>query len=379
VSSTESKRTPLYDLHVSKGGKMVSFGGWDMPVQYRDGVLQEHLHTRSKAGLFDVSHMGQLRVTGKDRNAFLEYITVADLESLLPFRGMYSFIPNSKGGMIDDIILANAGDFVYVVVNAGCYDKDMVHIRQMENNWQRDGKDVKVQDWSGRCLLALQGPSAEKVLQNYVKNFNLSSIGFFHSSFLKAFGVDCFLQRSGYTGEDGFEISIPTDHVVRIASELLNHPDVKPIGLGARDSLRVEAGLPLYGHEIDQTTTPKEAGLGWAISKRRQENGGFIGADVILSEIPKKIKDLSRKRVGLVVDGAPARDGTIVLGPDGKEIGTITSGSVSPCLKKPIAMAYVKPPYHVVGEKLTVVVRGKNYPAVVTKLPFVPTNYKHLE
>lgn len=381
TSSGQDKRTPLYDLHVARGGKMVPFGGWEMPVQYSEGVLQEHLHTRAKAGLFDVSHMGQLRVTGKDRDAFIEHITVADMQSLAKGRGMYSFIPNAKGGLIDDIILANAGDFIYVVVNAGCYDKDMLHIREIEKKWKAQGKDVTVSDWTDRCLLALQGPSAEKVLQQFVatNTTDLTKMGFFHSGFVKAFGADCYIQRSGYTGEDGFEISIPTALAIKATSDLLAHPDVKPIGLGARDSLRVEAGLPLYGHEIDQTTTPKEANISWAITKRRMDNGGFIGAEVIQAENPKKIKDLARRRVGLLVEGPPAREGVTIQDADGQDIGIVTSGSMSPCLKAPIAMGYVKPPHHAVGEKLRVVVRGKTYNATVTKLPFVPTKYKHLE
>jgi len=378
-ASGTDKRTALYDVHVSIGGKMVPFGGWEMPVQYSEGVLAEHLHTRKKAGLFDVSHMGQLRVVGKDRNAFLEYITVADMQSLQPFCGMYSFIPNEKGGLIDDIILANAKDYVYVVVNAGCYEKDMVHIRAMEKKWKSEGKDVTVEDWKGRCLFALQGPLAEQILQKYV-DAKLDKVGFFKSLYGKAFGVDCYIQRSGYTGEDGFEISVPTEDAVRVMKELLSNPDVKPIGLGARDSLRVEAGLPLYGHEIDQTTTPKEANLVWPISKRRQEEGGFIGADIICAEIKnKKIKDLNRRRVGIIVEGPPARENVVIMAPDGKtEIGHVTSGTVSPCTKQSIAMGYVKPPYHEVGaHELHVVVRGKTYKAKVCKLPFVPTNYKH--
>lgn len=375
-STGTDKRTALYDLHVEFGGKMVPFGGWEMPVQYKDGIVKTHLHTRAAAGLFDVSHMGQLKITGKDRNEFIELLTVVDTKNLAEFSGSLSLITNTRGGIVDDTIITNAGDFLYVVVNAGCYERDMVHIRKVEAEFKSKGKDVTVADWAGRSLVALQGPLAEKVLQPHVTG-DLSKLTFFKGGFFQILGVECYIQRSGYTGEDGFEISIPTEAVVEFSRSLLSHPDVLPIGLGARDSLRLEAGLCLYGHELDEDTTPKQANLVWTISKRRQEEGGFIGADAVLAELPKKIAELPKRRVGLFVDGAPARDGATIHHKDTQEkIGIVTSGTLSPTLKKAIAIGYVKPPFHAIGTELLVNVRGTMRKATITKMPFVPTNYK---
>jgi len=355
---------------------MVPFGGWDMPVQYSGGILASHLHTRSKAGLFDVSHMGQLKITGKDRNEFIEWITVVDTQILKPFHGVYSLIPNEAGGLIDDTIITNVGDFLYVVVNAGCYEKDMVHIRAREKEFRAKGKDVQVQDWENRSLLALQGPFAESVLQKHTDG-DLSKLKFFTGGFFKIDGAESYVQRSGYTGEDGFEISMPTPNVVSIARGLLAHPDVLPVGLGARDSLRLEAGLSLYGHELDQETTPKEANLVWTISKRRQVEGGFIGEKRILAELPGKIGELKKRRVGLFIEGAPAREGATIHSVKTQEkIGHVTSGTLSPVLKRAIAMGYVAPPHHMLDTEVLVNVRGSMRKAVVTKTPFVPTNYK---
>jgi aminomethyltransferase len=370
------KRTALYDLHVGLKAKMVPFAGWDMPVQYPEGVLASHLHTRSKAGLFDVSHMGQLKITGKDRNEFIEWITVVDTQLLKPFHGAYSLIPNESGGLIDDTIVTNAGDFLYVVVNAGCYDKDMIHIRAREKEFRAKGKDVQVQDWENRSLLALQGPAAESILQKHTEG-DLSKLTFFTGGFFKVDGALSYIQRSGYTGEDGFEVSIPTPSVVSIAKGLLAHPEVMAVGLGARDSLRLEAGLSLYGHELDEETTPKEANLVWTISKRRQAEGGFIGDKRILAQLPGKIGELKKRRVGLIVEGAPAREHTTIHSTkDQSQIGHVTSGTHSPVLKKSIAMAYVAPPHHMIDTEVLVNIRGTMRKAVVTKVPFVPTNYK---
>jgi len=328
------KKTVLYNLHTKLGGKMVPFAGWSMPVQYQEGILKSHLHTREKASLFDVSHMGQLQITGKDRVEFIEHLTVVDAKNLPEFRGSYSLITNSKGGIIDDTIIANAKDFLYVVVNAGCFDKDMVHIRAQEKNFQQKGKDVVVQTWADRSLLALQGPLAEKSLQKITQG-DLSKLTFFGGGFFSVKGSKCYIQRSGYTGEDGFEISIPSQATEQIAQTLLEDQDVKPCGLGARDSLRLEAGLCLYGHDLDEDTTPKQANLVWTISKRRAEDGGFIGSDVILKELPGKINDLLKRRVGLFVEGSPAREGATVHDPaTGQQIGVVTSGTFSPVLKK---------------------------------------------
>jgi len=350
-----------------------------MPVQYKEGIVQTHLHTRCAAGLFDVSHMGQLKITGRDRNEFIENLTVVDTKLLPEFTGCLSLITNTRGGIIDDTIVTNAGDFLYVVVNAGCYERDMVHIREVEKQWKLRGLDVTVSDWSGRSLLALQGPLAESVLQPFVTSGDsLKRLTFFKGGFFNIHGVQCYVQRSGYTGEDGFEISIPTEAVVPFFRDLVAHEKVLPVGLGARDSLRLEAGLCLYGHELDEDTTPKQANLVWTISKRRQEEGGFIGAEAVLAELNKKINELPKRRVGLFVEGAPAREGATIhtsLEPS-VEIGKVTSGTHSPYLKKSIAIAYVKPPAHALGTPLLVNVRGTLRKATVTKMPFVPTNYK---
>jgi len=252
----------------------------------------------------------------------------------------------------------------------------MEHIRKVESAFKAKNKDVTVSDWSGRSLLALQGPLAETVLQRFVSGGKLNKLKFFQGGFFTIRGASCYVQRSGYTGEDGFEVSVPTEIVVDFAKDLLAAPEVLPVGLGARDSLRLEAGLSLYGHELDEETTPKQANLVWTISKRRQEEGGFIGAEVILAEIPKPINELPKRRVGLFVEGAPAREGATVHNMQEEQIGTVTSGTMSPVLKKAIAMAYVKPPSHALGTEVLVSVRGTMRKAVVTKLPFVPTSYK---
>eukprot|EP01126_Amoeba_proteus_P015517 TRINITY_DN16_c0_g2_i2.p1 TRINITY_DN16_c0_g2~~TRINITY_DN16_c0_g2_i2.p1 ORF type:complete len:359 (-),score=49.43 TRINITY_DN16_c0_g2_i2:64-1140(-) len=354
---------------------MVPFGGWDMPVQYPDGIVKSHLHTRSKAGLFDVSHMGQIKIHGRNRADFIHRLTVVDMTSLRPYHGCYSLIPNEQGGIIDDTIITNCDDFIYVVLNAGCYQKDMVHIRQIEHEFKTAGKDVNVEAWTDRALISLQGPSAETVLQNYVGG-NLSQIKFFQGGFFTVDNFSCYIQRSGYTGEDGFEISIPAENVVDLVRRLLKEEEVLPIGLGARDSLRLEAGLPLYGHELDVTTTIKEAGLTWTISKRRQAEGGFIGSEITLAELPKKIGTLARRRVGLIVEGPPAREGATIHNSEGQQIGIVTSGTLSPTLKQSIAMAYVKPPHHVIGTDVNVNIRGTLRKAVISPIPFVPTRYK---
>jgi aminomethyltransferase len=371
------KRTALYDLHVELGGKMVPFAGYDMPVQYPDGILASHLHTREKSSLFDVSHMGQLKLTGKDRVEFIERVTVADVKNLPIFTGMYSLIPNEQGGLIDDTIVTNAKDFLYVVVNAGCFDKDWKHLKEQEKVFKAKGKDVNLEVWANRSLIALQGPASEAALQSLTKT-DLSKLTFFKGGFVNISGAECYIQRSGYTGEDGFEISIPTPKVVEITKTLLNQPNVKPAGLGPRDSLRLEAGLCLYGNDLDETTTPKQANLVWTISQRRQTEGGFIGDKVILGEIPGKIGDLPRRRVGLFVDGSPAREHATIHDPSNEQqIGIVTSGTFSPVMKRGIAMAYVKPPHHKMDGRVLVNVRGKMREATVTKMPFVPTSYKN--
>jgi len=275
---------------------------------------------------------------------------------------------------VDDIILANVGEYVYVVVNASNYTKDMAFLKNIESNFKKSGKDVQVLDWEGRSLVALQGPLAEKSLQK-ISSANLSNLGFFRSCFTDILGTNCYIQRSGYTGEDGFEISIPNEAAVKIAKALTENSDVRLVGLGARDSLRIEAGLPLYGQELDEETTPSQVGLNWTISERRKEGKIFLGADKVLSEISAGIQALPKKRVGLFVEGPPAREGAQVF--HGQDlIGNVTSGILSPTLKQSVSMAFLKPPFHKIGQEVTVKIRGKDYKATVTKLPFVPHNYK---
>jgi len=252
----------------------------------------------------------------------------------------------------------------------------MVHLKAELAKFRSKGKDVDLQVWGGRSLIALQGPRAAAALQRHTPT-DLSKFKFFQGGFVSVDGAECYIQRSGYTGEDGFEISIPTNTVDKIARALLKEKEVAPIGLGARDSLRLEAGLCLYGHDLDDQTTPKEANLVWTISERRQKEGGFIGSDVILSQIPQKLSEIKKRRVGLFVDGAPAREGATIHDAAGSEIGKVTSGTMSPVLKKAIAVAYVKPPHFKLDSHVKVKVRGKLYDATVTKMPFVPTKYNN--
>eukprot|EP00274_Cyanoptyche_gloeocystis_P007125 CAMPEP_0196665236 /NCGR_PEP_ID=MMETSP1086-20130531/60078_1 /TAXON_ID=77921 /ORGANISM="Cyanoptyche gloeocystis , Strain SAG4.97" /LENGTH=380 /DNA_ID=CAMNT_0042001879 /DNA_START=113 /DNA_END=1255 /DNA_ORIENTATION=+ len=364
-------RTPLYDVHLKYGAKMVPFCGWSMPVEYANSkILESHLHTRKHAGLFDVSHMGQLHLHGKDRVALLERLTVGDFQSLGAGKGRLSLFTNEKGGTLDDLVATNAGDYFYVVVNAGCKDDDITHMQEHIKQLRSAGKDVHLEIIDDHALVALQGPSAMKVLQGLVKP-DLSLVEFMTSQAMEVAGVPCRVTRCGYTGEDGFEISVPAHKSVQLTEQLLSHPDVKPVGLGARDSLRLEAGLCLYGHELSPEISPIEAGLAWTIGKRRREQGGFLGADVILHQLKN---GTSRKRVGLLVQGAPARDGCGVV-VEGQPVGTVTSGGFSPSLNRPIAQAYIRSDLATPGTPVQVIVRGKAQAATVSKMPLVPTNY----
>ncbi|KAI8968891.1 putative aminomethyl transferase [Mycotypha africana] len=366
------KKTALYDFHVQNGGKMVPFAGYYMPVQYSNmGMLASHHHTRQKASIFDVSHMLQTRLTGNDRKKFFETLVVADLHNLPIGQGTLSLFTNEQGGIIDDTIIMQQENSLYVVSNAACADKDLAHIRKHLTEFQNKGGDVDLNIITDHSLVAIQGPSAAAALEGLVGQ-SLSDFGFMHGKNLDIAGIPCHVARSGYTGEDGFELSIPTEEVVSITEKLLAHPDAELAGLGARDSLRLEAGLCLYGNDIDDTTTPIEAGLTWTIPKSRRETGGFLGAEYILPQIKGGV---SRRRIGLIVSGAPARDGAKILNQEGEVIGAVTSGCPSPVLKKNIAMAYVKNGFHKKGTELTVEVRNKAQKAVVTKMPFVETNY----
>lgn len=365
------KTTPLDALHQSLGGKMVPFAGYSMPVNYDMGVLKEHLHTRAAAGLFDVSHMGQAEIAGDDVAEALETLIPGDLKALAPGRIRYSTLLTESGGIIDDLMITRpaepdmAGKLV-LVVNAACKEHDFDHIAR------RLGSRVRITRFEDKALLALQGPSAASVLARFVPGCDAMP---FMSSKVDTFkgGIPVRLFRSGYTGEDGYEISIPGDKAEDIAKALLNEAEVKPIGLGARDSLRLEAGLCLYGSDIDTTTTPIEANLGWIISKRRKLEGGFPGDAKIIAQINTGTEKL---RVGIKPNGkAPARAHTEIQDESGKKIGEITSGGFGPSVNGPVAMGYVWPSYATPGTKVQLVVRGQALPAEVVPLPFAPHRY----
>ena len=364
MTETTLLKTPLHALHVELGAKMVPFAGYDMPVQYPAGVKAEHLHTRAKTGLFDVSHMGQVKLTGADAARDLERLVPGDLDGLAVGQMRYSMFTNEAGGILDDLMVCRIEDGLMVVVNAACKDADIAHMRA-----NLSSETTVLED---RALIALQGPGAEAALSALAPA--AATLSFMTGAEMDVDGAACFVTRSGYTGEDGYEISVPADQADALARKLLAQNDVEAIGLGARDSLRLEAGLCLYGHDIDETTTPVEAALTWSIGKRRREEGGFPGADVILGQIKN---GAPRKRVGILPDGrAPAREGTEIQAPDGTSIGTITSGGFGPSLEAPLAMGYVTTEHAAAGSAVNVVVRGKALPAKTAKMPFVPNGYK---
>ena len=371
------KRTPLYDLHVSLGGKMVPFAGYDMPVQYPAGVLKEHLQTRSAAGLFDVSHMGQLRLLPKsgkveDAARALERLVPQDIVAIAPGRQRYAQFTNEDGGILDDLMVANFGDHLFLVVNAACKDADEAHLRANLSD------DCVIEPLADRALIALQGPKAESALAKFCAA--APSMTFMDAGPHEVAGIACFVSRSGYTGEDGFEISVPAADAERLAKMLLDNPDVMPIGLGARDSLRLEAGLCLYGHDIDTATTPVEAALEWSVQKSRRTGGaragGFPGAEKILAHFDN---GASRRRVGLRAEGrAPVREGALLFadGAAGEPIGQVTSGGFGPSLNAPVAMGYVPTAFAALGTKLFAEVRGQRLPLQVAAMPFVKNTYK---
>ena len=372
---TSLKQTPLHALHLSLGGKMVPFAGYDMPVQYPLGVMKEHLHTRVKAGLFDVSHMGQVIVRGASYEAAatgLEALIPVDVLGLGGNRQRYGFFTNAEGGIEDDLMLANRGDHVFVVVNAACKEADIAHMKAALK------PEVTVTEITDRALLALQGPAAEGVLS--ALDPRAAQMRFMDVATLDLNGVDAWVSRSGYTGEDGYEISVPAEAATRVAQAFLDHPDVEPIGLGARDSLRLEGGLCLYGHDIDATTTPVEGGLLWAIQKVRRTGGdragGFPGAEHVLVQIGGAV---SRKRVGLLPTGrAPMREGVALFASEdaADPIGTITSGGFGPTVGGPVAMGYVNAEHAAPGTTLYGELRGKRPPVTVAKMPFTPAKFK---
>jgi aminomethyltransferase len=344
---------------------MVPFAGYEMPVQYPLGILQEHLHTRSQAGLFDVSHMGQLRVVGAGSVNALERLVPGDLMALAPLRMRYTLLLNDSGGILDDLMATRLDDGFFMVVNAACKEADLAHLRD------RLGSAVTVEPFGDRALLALQGPAAAAVLSRFIEG--VGRLGFMTATEARLDSRNCLVTRSGYTGEDGFEISLPAKDALSVAEMLLAEPEVWPIGLGARDSLRLEAGLCLYGHDIDETTTPVEAGLAWTIGKRRRAEGGFPGAAVVLRQLAE---GAPRRRVGIRPDGrAPAREDAPIVDGAGARIGRVTSGGFGPSVGGPIAMGHVDRGHAAEGTALAVLVRDIARPATVVSLPFVPTRY----
>ncbi|XP_059378665.1 aminomethyltransferase, mitochondrial-like [Carassius carassius] len=366
------KKTPLYDFHRAQGGKMVEFAGWSMPVQYKDSHINSHMHTRQHCSIFDVSHMLQTKVYGRDRVKFIESLIVGDIAELKDNQGALSLFTNTKGGIMDDLIVTKTDQgYLYVVSNAGCADKDSAHMQARLQEFKAAGHDVDL-EFMEESLLALQGPSMAQVLQKGVGD-DLRKLTFMTSVLTPVFGIQgCRVTRCGYTGEDGVEISVPSGDIVSLTEKLLADGEVKLAGLGARDSLRLEAGLCLYGNDIDETTTPVEASLVWTIGKRRRQAQDFPGADIIVPQI--KAKTL-RKRVGLISAGPPVRQHTPILSSDSRVIGEVTSGCPSPCLKQNVAMGYVEAGFSKVGTSIQVEVRKKAVPAVVSKMPFVPTKY----
>ncbi|KFY68793.1 hypothetical protein V496_00793 [Pseudogymnoascus sp. VKM F-4515 (FW-2607)] len=395
----ELSKTPLYDFHVRHGGKMVPFGGYAMPVQYSSlSVLDSHNFTRSAASLFDVSHMVQHHFTGPGAAAFLETITPSDVSGLPVHGSTLSTLLTPKGGIVDDLIITKLwDDRFYVVTNAGCREKDLAYLKEQLKTFRLENSGVEV-EWSvleGKGLIALQGPKAKEILSKLVadpaRDGRLSNLYFGQSRYMKLrtakVGEELPFQsslllvsRGGYTGEDGFEISIPAQETERVTEMILEAggpENVQLAGLGARDSLRLEAGMCLYGHDLNETITPVEAGMSWIIGKRRRAEGGFLGAETILAQLKPKAKGgqgVERRRVGLIVQGPPAREGAVIR-VDGKDVGIVTSGCPSPCLQKNIAMGYIQDGLHKSGTAVEVVVRGKARKAEVTKMPFLATGY----
>ena len=368
------KRTPLYSLHVALGAKMVPFAGYEMPVQYPLGVLKEHLWTREQAGLFDVSHMGQAHLVADDGKhetvaRALETLVPADIVALKPGQQRYTQLLNDDGGIIDDLMvtrsaLASDEGRLFLVVNAACKDTDYVHVAARLPG----GVILSAQD---RGLLALQGPGAAAVLAKHAPK--AEALGFMQAASMPVGAYDCHVSRSGYTGEDGYEISVAADDAVELARLLSSDPAVQFIGLGARDSLRLEAGLCLYGHDIDEMTSPVEAALVWSMQKRRRTEGGFPGA----ARIQKELADgPARLRVGIKPEGrAPAREGAEIQSASGEKIGVVTSGGFGPTVNGPVAMGYVTAAHAKPGTPVQLIVRGKPLPAAVSSLPFAPHRY----
>jgi aminomethyltransferase len=366
-SSGPLKRTPLYALHRELGARLLAFAGYEMPVQYPTGILAEHAQTRTAAGLFDVSHMGQVRLTAKPGQMTakaLETLVPGDIAGLQPGQQRYTQFTNQAGGILDDLMVTSTGDHLLLVINAACKDADLAHLQK------HLAAACEVKPTFSRGLLALQGPLASQALARVAPA--VATMKFMTGAFVMIDGARCYVTRSGYTGGDGYEISTSSDKTEAIARKLLAQPEVKPIGLGARDSLRLEAGLCLYGHDIDTTTTPIEAGLLWSIGKERRMQGGFPGAAVMRKQIAE---GAPRKRVGLLPEGkAIAREGAEIA-IAGKIAGKVTSGGFAPTLGRAVAMGYVERAQSGYGTKVELVVRGKPLPAEIVPMPFVKHAY----
>jgi aminomethyltransferase len=365
LNRSDLKRTALYELHVAHGGKMVPFAGYEMPVQYPAGILTEHNHTRAKASIFDVSHMGQIALRGADPSTALETLVPGDIAGLAPGRMRYTMFTNETGGILDDLMVTNVGEYLFLVVNAACKDSDIAHLKD------RLPGGIEVEILDNRSLIALQGPAAAAIMARYAPGAD--TMPFMTALPFEIDGSRLAVTRSGYTGEDGYEISIPSDAALRITELFLSAKDVEFAGLGARDSLRLEAGLCLHGHDIDETTTPVEAALTWSIGKRRRAAGGFPGDTVIKQQIADGV---ARKRVGILPDGkAPAREGTGITDADGAPIGTVTSGGFGPSVEGPIAMGYVDIAHATTDTPVNLVVRGQPRPGRIAPMQFVPNRY----
>lgn len=364
-------KTPLHALHVELGARMVPFAGYSMPVQYPAGLMAEHRHTRDAAGLFDVSHMGQLRLVGPEAAAAFETLVPVDVIGLGVDKQRYGLLLTDEGTIIDDLMMVNRGDEIFVIVNGACKVGDISHIVQ------RVGKRCQVIPMTERGLLALQGPKAVDALKRLVPG--VEQLVFMTGGAYRWNGANLYITRSGYTGEDGFEISVHESKAEALARALLAQPEVRPVGLGARNSLRLEAGLCLYGNDIDTTTTPVEAALTWAIQKVRRTGGeragGFPGADKVLAQLQDPVQ-VQRKRVGLVaLERIPVREHTELQDANGQKVGEVTSGLLGPSIDKPVAMGYVQSQHAAIGTRLNAMVRGKPVPMEVAAMPFVPNRY----
>jgi aminomethyltransferase len=365
-ADTTSQRTPLHDLHVELGGRMVDFAGWSLPVQYKAGIMGEHRACRERAALFDVSHMGQVQIRGERAAAAFERLVPADVQGLAPGRHRYTTFTNDAGGIQDDLIVGQVADGLLVVVNAACREADLAHMRAALE------PECSVEELADRALLALQGPKAAAVLAALAPA--AADLVFMQSAEMDVGDIPCRVARSGYTGEDGFEISLPAERALELAQRLLASGEVEPAGLGARDSLRLEAGLCLYGQDLTPETTPVEAGLRWTIGKRRREAGDFPGAKVILDQLAN---GPPRKLAGLRPEGrTPARAHVEIQDEAGRRVGEVTSGGFGPTVAAPVAMGYVESAKADPGTPLQLVVRGRPHPAAVAPLPFVPHRYQ---